>query len=69
VWIESVDEFHTESETVDDEKPKNAVNFVVTGGASTVASETSAAPTEAKDEPASYRSAQLYGHPDTNEGV
>ena len=69
VWIESLDEFHTESEKADDEKPKNAVNLFVTGGASTVDRETSATPTEAQDEAASYRSAQLYGHPDTNKGV
>ncbi len=69
LWIEPLDEYHTEGEEPDNMKPPGPITLFVKGGDSKVESEASAAPTEAKDEIGSYSSAKLYGHPDNNRGV
>jgi len=66
LWIENLDEFHTEGEEPDDEKLPDPITLIAKGGESKVESAASAAPTEAKDEAGSYSSAQLYGHLDNN---
>ena len=69
MWIEPLDEYHTEGEEPDNMEPPGPITLFVKGSDSKVESEASAAPTEAKDEIGSHPSAQLYGHPDNNRGV
>ena len=69
VWIEPLDEFHTDGEKADDEKSADPMNLIAKGGDSDVEIETSAAPTEVNDEAGSYHSVKVYGHPDSDRGV
>ena len=69
LWIETLDKFQTKGEKSDDQKTPDPVTLFAGGGdAKTESDEAWVAPTEAKDEVGSYRSAQLYGHPDSNKG-
>jgi len=69
LWIETLDKFQTEGEEPDDMKAPDPITLFAKGGDSNSESEAWAAPTEEKDKAGSYRSAQLYGHPDSNRGV
>ena len=69
LWIETLDKFQTEGEEPDDKKAPDAITLFAKGGDSKAESEAWTAPTEEKDEAGSYRSAQLYRHPDSNRGV
>ena len=65
MWIETLDEFHTEGEEPDDEKPQDPITLFAKGGDATVESESSAVPNEEKDEAGSYF-AKLYGNSDNS---
>jgi hypothetical protein len=69
MWIEPLDEFHTEAGKPDDEKPPGPKTLFAKIGDSKVESEASVAPTEAKNEAGGYPSAPLCGYPDSNRGV
>jgi len=69
MWIEPLEEFHTEGEEPDDEKLPDPKTLFAKGGDSKVESDASTTPTEAKYEAGSYASVQHYGHPDNNRGV
>jgi hypothetical protein len=69
MWIEPLNEFHTEGEEPDDEKHQDPITLFAKDGASKVENEASAAAAEAKDEDWSYSPAQLYGYPDGNRDV
>jgi hypothetical protein len=69
VWIDNLEEFHTEGGKPADEKLPDPITLFARDGDSKVESAASAAPTETKDETVSYPSPQLYGHPDNNRGV
>lgn len=65
MWIEVLDEFHTEGKEPDDEEPSDPITLFAEGGDATVESESQAAPHEEKEEAGSYF-AKLYGNSDTN---
>ena len=69
MWIEALDEFHTEREGPDDEKSPDPITLIAKGGDPKVESEALVSPIEAKDDDGSYSSAQLYGHLNNNRGV
>ncbi|MDX2445600.1 MAG: hypothetical protein QNK29_00185 [Desulfobacterales bacterium] len=69
MWIEALDEFHTEREGPDDEKSPDPITLIAKSGDPKIESEALVAPIEAKDDDGSYSSAQLYGHLNNNRGV
>ena len=66
LWIESVDEFHAEGESLDEEKPSEPIVLFSKDSDATQATEGLAAPTEKKDDILEYPTVQHYGHPDNN---
>jgi len=69
MWIEPLDEFHTEEKEPDDEKSPDPITLYASAGDSNVESETPAADPETKNGTGGYSSAQLYGHLNNNSGV
>jgi hypothetical protein len=64
MWIEPLDEFHTEGEKPHDEHSPDPITLFGMEGDFKAENDASTPPTEAKDKAESYPSAQLYGNSD-----